>query len=238
MIIRITNRCNQRCRHCAMEQVGPEGAHMELELFEACLDFARRIDSPVLILSGGEPTMHPGVLAFIKRAGLTFTVVLASNGYFLEDEELAQELKAISNPLPYLIQVTYDPRYYTHPLPQAGLSYLPEKVHSIFPCARTREAGIKSTIKYPACFNLRSLTRFGGLRFAQRHFNTLGRFCVPSVDVDGTIHAGEFDGCHAVGHVTDPLEKVEQAIQNMCCDNCGLTKNLLPDQRRALGLLG
>lgn len=86
MTIRITNKCNLYCTHC-MQQSGPkENEFMSLRTFENTLEFMNMTSTKVINISGGEATLHPQLLDFLKMAlKYNKAVVLLSNGTFLID---------------------------------------------------------------------------------------------------------------------------------------------------------
>jgi radical SAM protein with 4Fe4S-binding SPASM domain len=97
--MRITNLCNHRCAVCA--QWGETGynltrsgqeirASVPVETYMKMIDEVAQYD-PMVYITGGEPTMYPGLLDFIKHCkskGLTVNIV--TNGFKLA--EMADEL--------------------------------------------------------------------------------------------------------------------------------------------------
>lgn len=81
MLIMITNRCYENCPHC-MENSNPEGQMMDERTFHKAVMFAKYIGSRVVMISGGEPTLHPDFFKFCKALNdeykMPFAVV--SNG--------------------------------------------------------------------------------------------------------------------------------------------------------------
>ncbi len=81
----LTRNCNRRCSYCfaldLRNQKDPEKVTMSDEMFEDCLKLARDSRAPEIRLLGGEPTLHPRFVDFVKRAfedGLNLRVF--SNG--------------------------------------------------------------------------------------------------------------------------------------------------------------
>ncbi len=89
--LQITNRCNLRCRHC---YIG-EGSHQDLsrKQIEKVLDQFEEIQGLRLLLSGGEPLLHPHFwqLNEILR-DYPFRSVLLSNGTLIS-REVAKKLR-------------------------------------------------------------------------------------------------------------------------------------------------
>lgn len=246
MLIRITNRCDARCRHCFIEGAGPDGKHMDRPTFEAALGFARALREPLVLLSGGEPTNHPELELFVamaKRAAPE--TVIASNGMFALEERRRREVFALLSD-EVTLQVTCDPRYYKRNL---GLvQHIFEAPHVEFRggidvlqrCRRSDEARLVPTKRRPSCANLRMGVRQVGslpgalamVRFElMRRGSAVALVCTPSVDVDGTIRAGETDTCAAVGNVVlDDMARIEQYLLEADCDRCGTSVNLTAQQ--------
>lgn len=251
MLIRITNRCRMGCRHCAVDASGPEGEHMSMGTFRSALDLTCRLGLHCVILSGGEPFEHPRLFDFLgiikamnRLCDAQFLPIITSNGMFLEDDKLFERFAAEKLDLP--VQITNDSRYYSRPLraPPERLRhpkvFLEEHIRLIAPCRRVREAGIPVTKTAPDCYNLRVTTRKFGLVDAlvgleQGRFTRTPRRCTPSINVDGTIVAGEFDTCQRLGTVDSSPRDIEQALVQGHCNKCGLVYNLGIDLRRQIG---
>jgi len=252
MLIRITNKCTMGCSHCMIDASSPDGEHMKMDVFKRALKFARASGSLGLLLSGGEPFEHPQLEEMVSLAKKNVTVVIvATNGLFTLDPG---KLK-MANRLDAFIQVTNDERYYPKrideskikdmmigkPKGRRGVS-LEKDVRIMYGCKRSKAAGYKSTRISPFCFNLRSITRRMGFREAISMLEYSGKFCSPSINVDGTIVAGEADTCFPIGDVQDnqvsfykKTEAVEKALKKMKCNLCGLVNNLDEEHANAIG---
>jgi AdoMet-dependent heme synthase len=92
----ITRRCNLFCAHCRARAEDHQYEN-ELSLQEcfSLIDEIKKVGSPILILTGGEPLMRPDFMQ-IARYGVSknLRVVLGSNGTLIT-RELAQEMKQI-----------------------------------------------------------------------------------------------------------------------------------------------
>ena len=235
MLVRVTERCRMGCSHCMVEAT-PEGRHMDRGTFREVLEFCLDLDGMILI-SGGEPMEHPEILEILREAqAIVPTVFLLSNGMFLEDPAIWKEVRDLG----VLVQVTNDPRYYPRTVPvvdHPNLSY-EHHLQSMMPLGRA-VGRYASTRMGPACFNLRALARSRavGWRGALRQLRGFGKYCVPSVDVDGTLRAGETPLCAALGTFRSPDAELTEALLAMRCSRCGLVNNLDFAQRRAIGEL-
>lgn len=242
MLIRITNRCTMGCKHCMIDASGPDGEHMGLDVFRQAIEFADSCEAKAILISGGEPFEHPDigeVLAICaetqKRRHLPITI--CSNGLFALDKD-KHDLACRSG---LIIQVTNDQRFYgrnlsliRHMFDLPGMCF-EDNIRVIMPCRRTKENNIASSRVSPLCFNLRSATRTLGIIRGLAELEMRGRFCTPSINVDGSILAGEADTCHKIGDVSMRLEAVEDTIKTIRCNKCGLLDNLSPLHRAAIG---
>lgn len=236
MLVQITLHCTRGCSHC-MVDASPKGAHMSARTYADTLDMLTRLGDPVLMLSGGEPTDHPDILPFVEMAVRKgFYVMLLSHGAWLHQfptEKRDALLELVSS-----VQVTDDPRYYPTRIerfmhPKVGYE---THLRMLAPFGRARTAGMPHTQKTPACFNLRSATRsLGDFPVGLALLRHKGKFCCPSVDPYGILHAGETPSCHAFGLVTDSFAMLTRNLSAMSCNDCGLRDNLTPAQKAAIG---
>jgi len=58
--------------------------------------------------------------------------------------------------------------------------------------------------------------------------------CTPSINIDGTIVAGESPLCHKIGTIDTPDTEIVQELLNMNCNNCGLEDNLPTELKEIL----
>lgn len=86
LLLTLTNRCNLSCRHCYVSQ---KNEFMSFEIFRKAVEDFWRIGGLKLIISGGEPLMHPEFFQFLRYARkYPFRIVLLSNGYMIRDEHI------------------------------------------------------------------------------------------------------------------------------------------------------
>jgi len=241
MLIRITNQCNMMCSHCMIDGVSPTGEHMTKETFIKALDFAKRSGAMIIALTGGEPTLHPDLFDFIKesRKGAFSAVVIASNGTFLHHKEMTKVLRDLVRRYKnqFHVQITNDPRYYPRSIPKAPKEFAVENhITLLRGCKRVKENGMVPTTKGPSCFNLRSASRVYGYRVALPYLEVqMARFCVPSINFDGSVRAGEPDTCHKIGTVHSSMEEIDRGLRTMQCNKCGLEDGLDYDHLQAIG---
>ncbi len=75
-----TTRCNQACDFCFNRGI-PSLPDVSFDHFRAMLDVFGRVGVAALDIMGGEPTMHPDILALVREAvARGYAVNLSSNG--------------------------------------------------------------------------------------------------------------------------------------------------------------
>ena len=234
MLIRVTNSCRMSCSHC-MVDAKPGGRHMDMSVFAATLDFTSRVGVPLLIISGGEPTDHPDIVDMLKIGRSTGMLVsVLSNGMFLGEDAVRRDaiLDACDS-----VQVTNDPRFYpkrVDPFDHPKVVF-EDRVRVLSPFGRAKNSS-SCTRQAPTCFNLRSIVRAtGSLRVAIEVLAKRGRFCSPSVNVDGNVVCGEAPSCSSIGSVNDTLDEISKNIAELQCSRCGLVNNLDKRHRTAIG---
>ena len=226
------------CSHCFIEASSPEGEHMSLTTYERALRITRLLHSHVVIISGGEPFEHPDIFTMIDKAiGQEFVTIVATNGLALLDQKTRDRARATGA----YLQISNDQRFYPRNLQPVqhvfeGPRFAFEMhIRTIVPCRRTREAGIEANRKSPMCFNLRSITRNYDIIRAISMLEMEGRFCSPSINIDGSIRASEADTCVKLGTIASTEIELDQALRNMTCARCGLVDKLDEKHLAAIG---
>lgn len=234
MLIRITDSCRMGCSHC-MVDAKPSGSHMSEQTYQDALHLTARLGLPIVLLSGGEPADHPRVIDMIRTAKKSgMHVQLLSNGMFL-GEDPARRMAILD--LVDSVQVTNDPRYYPKRIehyehPKVAFERRLRQLSPFGRAAGSRECSRQA----PLCFNLRSLTRaLGSVELAVWELARRMRFCVPSINTDGSVVCGESPSCSPVGHASDSLEDLTARIVELRCSRCGLVRNLDTMHRNAIG---
>lgn len=234
MLVRITEKCNMGCSHCSVS-AGPDGKHMSMDVYERVLKFIDWIRVPMILLSGGEPTLHPDIESMIKKAiEKDLHVTLLSNGTFLEDLAMTEWILKTG----VLVQITNDKRFYPREVPiinHPKLMY-EHSIRMVSPFGRALENKIATSRQSPLCFNLRSLCRHThDFKEALIMLRSMEKFCTPSINIDGTISAGEGNTCSTFGTVNDSNLKLTNALCSLTCGRCGLRDNLDHSYKAAIG---
>ena len=99
--IRITSRCNLKCRYCSYSEFSDpenEQADMTPFVFNRIMESARELMPAEIHISGGEPLLHPLWEEFISEARKLFYVSLFSNGTLITPR-IASALKRLAVPV-------------------------------------------------------------------------------------------------------------------------------------------
>jgi radical SAM protein with 4Fe4S-binding SPASM domain len=85
--LEITRRCNLRCPHCFVEGGTARGGELSTERILSLLDEWAEMGVFSVVITGGEPTIHPDFLTIVEHAhALGFTISIASNGMALTEK--------------------------------------------------------------------------------------------------------------------------------------------------------
>ncbi|MBF0297560.1 MAG: radical SAM protein [Oligoflexia bacterium] len=131
-VIDISDRCNMNCPIC-ITGGNQSSFSFTTEDFKKILDNLIRAEGklPVIILAGGEPTIHPQVFDFIKMAydsGKVERVGLNTNGIKIaEDKEFAKKIKESGAYLFFQFDGWDESTY----VKLRGKNYLPQKLAAI-----------------------------------------------------------------------------------------------------------
>lgn len=91
----ITNRCNLECLHCHANANTLPGPYLSTEKILALISELAAMKIFTLQIGGGEPFIHPEIMAILKHAvKYDFNVVMSTNGTLITKER-AHELKTM-----------------------------------------------------------------------------------------------------------------------------------------------
>jgi len=90
VIWNLIRRCNLACKHCYATSADTDfPGELNTQKIFAVMDDLKRFGVPVLILSGGEPLLHPDIFEISRRArDMGFYVGLSSNGTLITQENI------------------------------------------------------------------------------------------------------------------------------------------------------
>jgi MoaA/NifB/PqqE/SkfB family radical SAM enzyme len=81
--VELTSRCDLACRHCLRTRPVPD-VDLDIELFASIASQAAQLGQPHLALTGGEPSLHPGLdalVAITRERELTCHLVTNGHSY-------------------------------------------------------------------------------------------------------------------------------------------------------------
>lgn len=210
---------------------------MSFATFKQTCHMAEMLEDKMLLVSGGEPTDHPELVKFLTYAkGEGMHLMLLTNGEWLVDPAFSDKeavLRLVDG-----VQVTNDDRYYPRRVAQVAHPKVvyETRIRRVVPFGRAKTNGLETQAKGPLCFNLRSFARaYSSLRMAIKLQRVRGSFCTPSVNIDGSVLAGEAVTCCSIGHVSAEEPALDKGIINLQCNNCGLCDGLSTVQKEAIG---
>lgn len=243
MLIQITNRCHMGCPHC-MQDSNSRGKHMTKETFEQVLAFCEQAQPPVVNITGGEPSEHPGFLEMTKallniKSVRILTII--TNGAWIEDSKIRIGIAKLvrSNKGRVKVQVYSNEKYYHkhewtvgHSQQFRSIGCIVDFDSPIFmqDLGRARkncQEEVEGSDHVPSCINshlcamqTHSLTEFLWA-CAQA-----GKFCRPLIDPYGNIHMSESWLCPVVANVSDGvIEAFRKMRASRPCRGCRLYKN-------------
>ncbi|MCX4279483.1 radical SAM protein [Muribaculum sp.] len=263
MLIQITNRCQEGCRHCLQNSL-PDGPHMTEAMFKRTLAFGKFLRCMTYVISGGEPTEHPQFYDFCKMLNnfiskngnkAAFTVV--SNGmWYPEQVETMRKLARLEH---YAgMQVYTNQQWYKdydfimahkedlEAIEKVKVDTEPLQMQDLGR-ARFNEDAQLEVAKNPyhmSCLN-------GHLIFKQvspmRRLDGLfinGTMCKPLVDFRGNVHLSESCLCPSFGNVDtdlhmDIFRNLQEATPCLkCAGGRKYIESTAPDIVRAKNIIG
>ncbi len=92
VIWNLIRRCNLTCKHCYTTSADIDFPNeLSTDSIYKVMDDLKAFKVPVLILSGGEPLLHPDIFAISQRAkDMGFYVALSSNGTLITEDNIEQ----------------------------------------------------------------------------------------------------------------------------------------------------
>ncbi len=143
VIWNLIRRCNLTCKHCytTSADIDFPGELSTAEIYQV-MDDLKAFKVPVLILSGGEPLLHPDIFSISKRAKqMGFYLALSSNGTLITE----QNIKQIAEINYQYVGVSLDGIGQTHDQFRQKQGSFKDSVKGIALC---RDHGIKAGIRY------------------------------------------------------------------------------------------
>jgi len=92
LFIEVTSRCNERCIHCYADSSPERNEFLSLNDIKSVLEQAKELGHPFIQFTGGDPLIHPDIVAATEHAhslGLT-DIEIYTNGLLLHAPLLAE----------------------------------------------------------------------------------------------------------------------------------------------------
>lgn len=246
MLLKITEKCSLGCSHC-MNDAKATGKHMTMETLKDVLSFVEKTDTwSSIVATGGEPTEHPQfvefietIIEFLNSIGMVKVLTITTNGFWiLEYQEEAMRIVSLGNKFTKVFfQVSTDRRYYPKRIDvtkriwrEEGFILCDDCVEQIYPQGRAK-GKYESNSKASRCFNVRAISKqmeFPTLRDIVATLASRGKFCTPSIRIDGGISLGESDLCPKCCSIYNSDVEIIKAIRQFKCDGCKEINDKLP----------
>jgi heme d1 biosynthesis protein len=178
VIWNLIRRCNLTCKHCytTSADIDFPGELTTNEIF-AVMDDLKNFKVPVLILSGGEPLLHPDIFTISRRAkAMGFYVALSSNGTLFNENNITD----IGDVGYQYIGISLDGIGATHDLFRRKPGAYVQAMHGIQLCRKQAiKVGIRFTLTqdnyadFPAILKLMETENID--KFYLSHLNYAGR---------------------------------------------------------------
>jgi len=178
VIWNLIRRCNLTCKHCYSISADKDfPGELSIEEIYTTMDDLKRFRVPALILSGGEPLLHPHIFEISRHAKeMGFYVGLSSNGTLINDSNIEQ-IEAIGYDY---VGISLDGIKETHDKFRRMTGAYDKSLYGIRLC---KERGIKVGIRFtltqenahdlPALLSL--MEKEGIDKFYLSHLNYAGR---------------------------------------------------------------
>jgi organic radical activating enzyme len=227
MLLFVTSRCNMVCSHCLSSCIDKGHDISKNNLIQA-IRFTKKVNPKVILVSGGEPILHPDIIHILKSLKFEFpktAIGLCTNGTFYNNEYLLNSIAALD----ITVQITHDKRFYPNAIDLKKLSrfIIDTEILQVYRYGRAIENEIRlSDRTSPLCFNMRSHLKHMGFVNANKNREQNLKFCSWGITPIGGIIISESLLCPTVGSITDSIETIENNIRNFKCTNCIYAKKI------------
>lgn len=143
VIWNLVRRCNLTCKHCYSVSADKDfDGELSTAEINTVMDDLKAFHVPVLILSGGEPLLHPDIFTISARAkAMGFYVGLSSNGTLINEANI----DAIARTGYDYVGISIDGLAQTHDTFRRKQGAFAEALHAIRLC---RQRGIKVGLRF------------------------------------------------------------------------------------------
>lgn len=238
MLVMLTNRCNENCRHC-MSDCKPEGVDMTEQTFCRVINFSKYLFSKIMILSGGELTLNPEWFHFcqiLDKNKMRFAI--CTNGTWIDDEKTVRRMARVKK-MDYClgVQVYTNKKFYKsydlvmsrkEDFRKIGLEIETSEIQSMKDLGRAKtdkdcQELIENDVYHMSCLNCTLVAKQAGRQneFLPR-MELFGKFCTPCIDPEGKVHMSESQLCPSVGNInTNRYDEIWTKMKDFKpCGNC------------------
>jgi len=219
----ITNKCLEGCPHC-MECSNPNGGMMSEAVFKKAVKFLGFLGGSVILISGGEPTLHPMFYEFCKKLNYDYKILFSvcSNGTWYNDESVVSQIQRISKFEHFVGMQVYSNKLfykdYEEIKANAGffkslgknIRFEESPIISMKDLGRAKGCDTAQKMSdesghFQSCLNSSLMARQvrHPSMFCRNFERVTFQFCHPMVDFNGDVHLSESWMCQSSGNVVD-----------------------------------
>jgi len=242
MLFQITNTCNMGCPHC-LDKATCEPMHMGMDVFNKAIMFAKQSGARVVLVSGGEASLHPHFAEIMVRCCSAFEIVsLVTNGEWLGDSAKENAILFMLRQFPSLtIQITSVEEFYKRHNETLALAKTfalrlkkwglkgrmvvctePLQLKALGRAAESKELTERALKAEGTMSCFASALVSAQLPYLKtiENLESRGKFCHPLVDWQGKVHWSESWLCPHFGDVMkDSFAELEEKARKWrpCC---------------------
>lgn len=241
MLIQITNTCMMGCPHCLQDST-PISQHMTWENVLKAHEFARKSDTYVILISGGEPTEHPKFKEIVELFLDFPKVVIVSNGQWKDNKQKVADMEQLMLHENVMLQITSIQGIYPKIVDVNWFNRFPNTlVHTgeihikALGRAATNEkfSRMATEDKYTmSCLSAAAMCAQLPYQEAVKTMELRGMFCHPLIDFKGYIHWSESCLCPSFGNVNEDFDILKTKAEKWrpCCKCTDYKKLLQKDE--------
>jgi len=247
MVLKITDICNMGCTHCLSDCTMTSHIKdlMDEDTLWHSIDFINKIKPFLLIVSGGEPCLHPDITKYIEilrnNIKYTFAITIVTNGeWVLQNKDTVKDILSKNKSNPYISwQITTDKRYYPRQIDRTddiwnvdGVILCEEPIQKVYPLGRALKNNLGEDYKCSQCYNFRSIVNQNSsydFIDAIKELESIQKFCHPCINTDGSLTLGESSLCKTVGTIYDSIYDLTEKTRKFSCKQCQWINEQLPD---------
>ena len=248
MLLLVTNRCNMMCAHCMQDSKPNSNDFMSMEVVDDFINFTKNIEYGVLMISGGEPTLHPQLYDIVSKIYNESKlkpkkILIASNGDFIFDSSRTEMVQRISKDFSDVVGWQISSFKYYYKLYNKIISNSDKIKKATEPCECYIETdGLRKMIPLGRASKLKGIEKlcdnqkYKNVSCINNHLIALqseniqdyfmkvvisGSYCSPAIDSYGNIRFGESIFCQKIGSIKDDPEMILYKSKNINpCGKC------------------